>query len=314
MEQFDIFLNPAANRAASEKAWQKIENGMRSRGIKYNLHKSTSRENMISLVHDAVSRGSRRLIAAGGDGTLQTLLDALMPRLESEPALIEKIVIGSLGIGTSNDFHKPFTDERRFEGYPCRLNEEKKSLNDVIKVHIVHPDGSNSERYFCQSSSIGLIPVTNDLLTQQKGFFNFLYRNIYSIGMPLATLYVLCTYSGFEARVKISGETFEGIFSGMTVLKRPHMAGNFVFATKRSVSDGLVDYALCSKVSALRSLNLSVAFQEKGFAGHPEVTFRETDKISASFSRPQIVEFDGELSSATEVHWKVLPKVVSILG
>ncbi|MBF0548712.1 MAG: hypothetical protein HQM08_30060 [Candidatus Riflebacteria bacterium] len=312
--QLDIFLNPSANRNTSQTNWSKVEEALKKQSFEVRLKTSSSRENLISTILESINGGARKLVAAGGDGTFQILLDSVMSARIKHPELLNELFIGAIGMGTSNDFHKPFTPEKMLGGFPAKVREEASKKHDVLMLTVKSPDGSQSVRHFLQSSNVGAIPVTNEVLTQERGFLHSLYNYCYPLGLPLASLYVLFTYEGFEGVVQVGEEKFEGLFTGMTLLKRPYMAGSFVFKTNRVCDDGLMDLGLCKKVGAFRSLALTGAFQNQGFGGHPEVIFREISSVSVMFSKPQTVDIDGELIKATEATWKVLPKALNILG
>jgi diacylglycerol kinase family enzyme len=310
----DIFLNTSANRATAESAWKKIEAEFRTRGRDFRLWKSPSPEDFPNLVKEARQKGATRFIAAGGDGTLQMLLDVLVPEIESRPALADRILVGSLGIGTSNDFHKPISPETCIAGFPAKINVENSHRRDITKLTHKDSSGATFHSYFCQNSSVGVLPNTNHVLTRKPGFFHSLYKTAYAVGMPLASLYMLFRYPGFEAQVRIGAEAFNGRYTGITILKCAPMAGDFTFFTRRTVSDGLFDVALCAKISAFRSIALTAAFEKVGFVGHPEVVFRETAEVSAVFRQPQLIDIDGELLTATEATWKMLPGIITFLG
>lgn len=312
-QTLDIFINNKANRNTAGLAWEKISPALHQQGYATRVWPVESRERLSRQVAEAMTKGGTRLIAAGGDGTLQSLLDAVLtqPSIESRQ---ESISLGAIGIGTSNDFHKPAAPERLIADYPCRIRDEGAALNDVVELSGETATGDACRHFFLQASHAGTIPETNDRLTSKPGFFKNLYHLWYGLALPLAALYTLIFYPGFEGEIHVAREQWKGNFSGLTILKRPHIAGQFVFATKRTSADGLVDMALCSKVGAFRMIQITEAFQKQGFGGHPEVVFKETNEIRATFSTPQSIDYDGELITLRQACWRVHPLKIRILS
>lgn len=270
----DIFLNSRANRSTAGRAWEKIEPALQQQGYATRLWPVESREKLSQQVAEALAKGGTRLIAAGGDGTLQTLLDAILtaPSFEKQK---ESIALGTIGMGTSNDFHKPLAAERLIAGYPCRIHDEGATLNDIMELSGETATGDSCRHFFLQASHAGTIPETNDRLTIKPGFFNNLYHLWYGLALPLTALYTLIFYPGFEGEVHVGQE---------------------------------------HKVGAFRLIQLTEAFQKQGFGGHPEVVFKETNEIRVTFSAPQPIDYDGELITLRQGCWRVHPQKIRILS
>ncbi|MBF0502016.1 MAG: hypothetical protein HQM09_17890 [Candidatus Riflebacteria bacterium] len=314
-----ILLNPGANRAAAGPAWPEVEASLRSAGHELRVLAVTTRSEAFACVGEAVGEGAETFVAAGGDGTLQLLVDALMisPSMRdrtSDSPNPGKIRVGAIGMGTSNDFHKPLDTAPRIAGFPCRLKEEGASPRDVIELSITRPDGMHEIRCFLQAAHVGTIAETNQLLTQRHGIFNNLYHFWYKPALLGASAYTVFTYPGFDAEVKCGKETWTGTFTGMSLIKQPYVAGDFKFATNRRPDDGLFDLALCCKVTPWRLIGLIDAFEKKGLSGHENVHFAEASEVSVRFAQPQPIDYDGELIMAIEARWRVIPKALTILG
>lgn len=304
-----VFLNPAANRGRAETAWSMVEPELRQARHAFKVWRSHDRNEMMGHVRTALLEGAGNLVAAGGDGTLQTVLDAYMTT-----SCDTEVAIGSIGIGTSNDFHKPLDTAPKMAGFPVRISEERMIDHDVHELKADLPNGETVTRHFLQSSHLGVIPTANHRLTTGGGFFTWLYRQHYQLALGLTAAYTIYSYQGFQAEVRCGSESWSGRFSGMSLLKRPNVAGNFSFKTKRQPTDGKLDFALLTKVAPMRLLELTQGFITSGFEGHQEVTFRDAQEVEATFAEPQPVDFDGELLLVTKARWRVIPDAVALLG
>ena len=75
-----VVLNPVAGVSEPGNVREKIESALQTREIPVEVYETTGQkdENIRQLVRDAVRRGFRLFISAGGDGTLSSVLDGLV--------------------------------------------------------------------------------------------------------------------------------------------------------------------------------------------------------------------------------------------
>ncbi len=311
--RLDVFLNPQANRATAAAAWPRLAEALHAAGRAFKLWTTETAADVPARVAEAIGQGATCLVAAGGDGTLQLVLDALMAAQEQglAPGAVH---LGAIGLGTSNDFHKPIGEAPQVAGFPCRLQVDTARRRDVIRLEATLPTGSVVVRHLLQASHAGTIPAANHRLTRQKSLANWLYRYWYTAALMLASAQEAFTYPGFPAEVEAGPHRWEGEFTGMSLLKQRFVAGSFAFLTPRTPYDGLLDLALCRKVPAMRLIGLIDAFEKQGLRGHPEVHCAEVTEVTARFGRVLPIDFDGELIDVTAARWRVLPAAVSFLG
>lgn len=307
-----VVLNPIANRGSAKIAWEKIAPGLRERGWLPEIIQSENRDHILNSVREVVTGGAKYLAAAGGDGTLQNVLDGLMAAPPGP--LSENICLGAFGIGTSNDFHKPLSPDRMINGFPVRFSLDNAQKYDIMKLEAKLPDGKTETRHFIQSAHLGTIPATNFLLTRGNSFFSALFRVWYKPALLLASAWTVFTYRGFSGEVKMAGTSHRGSFSGLSIVKRPHIAGSFVFKTSRLPNDRLLDIALCGKIGSLQLIGLIDKFEKEGLKGHPEVTYFEGNSLDATFDQPQPIDYDGELIVARSVRISIDPRTITIMG
>jgi YegS/Rv2252/BmrU family lipid kinase len=75
-----VVLNPVAGVSEPGTVRQKIESAFQARNIPVEIHETTGSqaENIRQLVSDAIRRGFKLFISAGGDGTLSNVIDGLV--------------------------------------------------------------------------------------------------------------------------------------------------------------------------------------------------------------------------------------------
>jgi diacylglycerol kinase family enzyme len=186
--------------------------------------------------------------------------------------------------------------------------------HDVIRLELTDADGRPSIRHCLQSTHLGTIPSANFRLTRRKGLFNTFYRLWYAGALALVSAWEVFTFPGFQAKITVDGETWEGSFSGISLLKRGHVAGSFFFKTDRTPDDGRFDLGACNKVSPWKLISLVGQYEAKGLDLPPDMRFRVTTSATAEFSHPQPLDFDGELALVRKVKWTLLPRALPVFS
>ena len=95
--ELDIIYNPYAG---GEKKMAKnlaiLEQKLKSENVAYRLHKSEYPKHAIALTQAAIKNGAKTVVAMGGDGTLNEVVNGLCD--------FENITFGLIPCGTGNDF------------------------------------------------------------------------------------------------------------------------------------------------------------------------------------------------------------------
>ena len=118
-----VLLNPAARHRTGRARWSRVAGSvlgpLEAAVVETDLEGRWRR-----AIAAALASGVRTFVAAGGDGTVGALADAVV---ESRGSIaLPDITLGAIGLGSSNDFHKPVRH--------ARAGDEKRSSRRVSCV------------------------------------------------------------------------------------------------------------------------------------------------------------------------------------
>ncbi len=108
------------------------------------------------LAMRAQNKGADMIIAVGGDGTLDEVVDGMLRSHCLDEQGVPKAVLSVLPLGRANDFHRSMGwDPESFEDGLWRIGRGCTALIDVGKVTCVGNDGAPMARYFLNEASVG---------------------------------------------------------------------------------------------------------------------------------------------------------------
>ncbi|MDY6846894.1 MAG: acylglycerol kinase family protein, partial [Chloroflexota bacterium] len=101
MRKYCIIVNPVAGRGAGKKAIPEIESYLNALGIDYDLLVTNEPGHGIKLAEEAGTNGYQTVVAVGGDGTANEVINGLM-HASNKGKLTARLAVFPVGRG--NDF------------------------------------------------------------------------------------------------------------------------------------------------------------------------------------------------------------------
>jgi diacylglycerol kinase (ATP) len=246
-------------------------------------------------VRAALDDGIRTFIAAGGDGTVNVLVDALV-RLRGTLAL-DDLTLGAVGLGSSNDAHKPV--EREIAGIPVRIDAQRALPRDVGMAR-----WESGERAFIVSASVGVTAAANALFNREDPVLRHLKRWWVDGAIMWAGVRTIVTWRNLSATLVVNGTSSAIAVTHLGVAKTPWLAGGLHYDTP--VEPGRFAVNLCEGMSRLRTIRTLAALARGRFRGLPGTHSWSAPGASVVLDSPCDLELDGEVVRACRVSFELL--------
>jgi diacylglycerol kinase (ATP) len=300
-----VIANPASRRGKAADQIPLIEERLRECALDFDLVQTQKAGHAIQLAAQAATSGYDVVIAAGGDGTINEVVNGLMLARKTEK---HQPALGIISIGTGNDLIIGLGQEQGV-GPACKLIANNKRRK--IDVGHIIADEVPEGRYFANGIGIGFDAaggILAEKITWPRGFLSYLIAALQNI-----FLY----YTAPTLKIIIDDETIEMPSLLVSVMNGQRVGGGFLTAPDAIIDDGLFDLCIADEVSRPRMLTLLPLFLKGTQIHEPEIQMKRAKglKITAlEGSMP--IHTDGEIicMESKEVEIKILPHALKILG
>ena len=311
MEQSILIINPYCHHGKGWKLWLAIRDEVYRRLpgniMEILLEKG---EHFHKTLQPLLKNECRKfLISAGGDGSVNYLVNYLM---QDQKETLPMITLGAVGLGSSNDFLKPFAD--RIRNIPVRLNFKGDRLrHDIGIVSYRDTDNHVQKKYFIVNASIGVTAEAN----WQFNHPGLLLRSLKKISIP-ASIFYTAVSTIIRARsvpltLAYNEKKNSAAISNMNILKVPYVSGSFYYDQSIARDDGRLSINTCFGMSRIELLAVLSGLQKGRFASTDKTRSDFTQFISIKANESFVFEYDGETGKTNELSVSILPNVLSVV-
>ena len=141
-------VNPASARGRTLEIWNSLTRELTRFGLTYTCHITSRPGEAIEVARDALRCGEETVIAVGGDGTLNEILNGYLDA--SGRPLSHTARIGVLPTGTGSDFSRSVdipTGPSAFEAVGRMLAGGRSRQIDAVDISFVNETGREQSRY-----------------------------------------------------------------------------------------------------------------------------------------------------------------------
>lgn len=289
-----VILNPYANRWGAKARAEETAGAFRAAGVDCDLVVTQTAGDGTPIAEAAARDGYDAVIAAGGDGTINEVINGLIRAAGDGPTR----PFGVVPLGTANDFNL-------MAGLPATIEE---SVRVIAAGRTRQIDaGQVNDRTFINNSAAAMEPMVtmeNIKLTKLSGEIRYI----------VALVRALAKLKPWTMKLAWDGGGYEGPAYLLSVCNSPR-TGGFMMAPGAVLDDGLLDMVFAPQVSRAAVISILLKLMRGQHIHHPAVTFQRVTAIDLTSAPGTPLHSDGELftESAERVSYRVLPDKVTLL-
>jgi diacylglycerol kinase (ATP) len=295
-------LNPKSGNGKSAEAWARVRAHLPG---SVDTVQTRAPGHGIELTREAIKGGARTIIAVGGDGTINEVVNGFFER---EQPISTEVRLGIVPHGSGSDFKRvlnfPF-DEKKTAAI---LHHGDPTLIDVMKVRYTRMNGSSALRYSVNMTSFGMGGAVALRANHSSKIFGS------RIAFLTAMLRTALNFSGNVVTLKIDGSPAaqEKITNVAVGNGQYHGAGMWA-CPGASINDGILDVAVIRHLSFVELLKGVPTLYNGSIYSHPKVKAYRARRVEADSSESTLIEIDGEPLGRLPIEISVVPNAVRLL-
>ena len=286
-----IILNPNASTAA------KAQDRLAAIGS-HQLLVTREPGDATRFARQAVDEGYERVVAAGGDGTLNEVLNGLADRLD-------RVEMGLLPLGTANDF-------ARTVGIPPDVDAALKILEtgqtrqlDIVKLAACN---CPAPHYFMNVSAGGFsTKVGKKVEKATKVTWG-------ALGYAISAVKAFPDLEPYEVTLRFDDEEPASVLVyNVAVANARYVGGGVPVAPVAELDDGQFDVVLFRAVTLARLMTLVPKVALGEHSDDDDVLYRRARKFEISSEPPFELNTDGEIVGECPATFEIVPQAVKFV-
>ncbi|MBX2965068.1 MAG: diacylglycerol kinase family lipid kinase [Cyclobacteriaceae bacterium] len=264
------------------------------------VQETRSKNDAVLLASKAVSQSFDAILAAGGDGTLNQVLNGVLHEQSNNLP-----VLGLVPLGSGNDFARTVNVRSDIEFLKNLFTDFTFRPVDVGKISF--PDSKEPARYFINIADVGMGPYVVQRLLNSDRLFGSL------AAYYVAIIKTFFTYRPFVLKMTTPLWKWSGMIRSVAIANGKFFGNGIGIAPVAKPDDGLFSCFIAGKISVIDFILQNGRLRKGKRPIHNEIQYRETDSVMLEADEAQPIEADGELAGNLPVRIELLPKKIGFL-
>jgi YegS/Rv2252/BmrU family lipid kinase len=304
---FAVIVNPAAAKGGAAGRWPVIRRELSARLGAFEPRFTKAPGHATELARGALAEGARRIVAVGGDGTVNETLNGLLDsagRLTAPDA-----VLCPIPAGTANELCRALGHlEQPLRAYEAAASASARAI-DLLRVRCQGLDGRPVERFGYLIVSLGGAATISHRTSQSRWL-----KKLGGISYLLMTPPVTLGYRSRDVAITIDGvsQGTRPIFTAM-VANTENGGGGMRLMPGAKFDDGVLDLI---ELGAIAPLAMLTTVLPKVYSGahvhHPKARVSRGTSFKFESAVETLVDLDGETIGRLPLEVSVLPSAFRV--
>lgn len=288
-----VIVNPTAGagRASRLVPWLRERLGGRPEIELYLTRRRGDAEERTAI---AVAEGRERVVAVGGDGTVQEAVNGLLASGGAE--------LGVVPVGTGNDLARSLgLPSDPAAAWTIAIGSAVRSV-DVARAR----NGAGAERWFASAAGVGFDAQVAASMSARRGW------QASRAGYLLTTITELRRFSNRHLRLTLDGVEIERDALLVAIANGAYYGGGMRIAPDARPDDGRLDVCVVGDISRLTAVRQLPNLYRGTHVRHPAVSMHSARTVEISGDEATRIHLDGEPFGALPLSVTVADRVLAV--
>ncbi|MFC1949170.1 diacylglycerol/lipid kinase family protein [Chloroflexota bacterium] len=298
-------VNPAAGGYSTYREWPLFSKHLIDNGLLIDHVYTKGKGHAIELAMEAANSDYRYIIAVGGDGTVNEVVNGIL-----NSAAPHNTTLGVVSAGTTCSFARSL-------GLPldplssCNLLTSQNRL--LIDVGIVEYTGAGQKlrRFFINEADVGFGAMVVKAAIQSPSRFG---RKLPYLPRVIGGLASLASYKNKRITMRVEDENEDDCDCAMLVIANgAYFGGGMQIAPDAKPNDGLLDMVIFGNMSKSELLKTWPLTYKGRHIRHDKVRLQKIRNVTIQSAEKILIEADGELLGEGPVSFSVVPSALTVV-
>jgi len=305
-KKFFFVVNPISASGKTKRIWNKIQEFLEKENFSFDYCFTNYISHATKITNEAIKDGFEKIIAVGGDGTLNEVLNGFW---ENNQKLNSASALGYIPSGTGEDFARTLSIEKlSVENQIKRILRADCVYIDICEARFQKGDSGFAIRRFINESSVGFGANVAEIVNHSPKFLGS--KSSFLMGV-LRSLFFLKNH---KVSVKISGkEVYNGQALIIVLANGKYFGGNMLISPKSIIDDGFIELLIVKKMDRREVLANINSIYSGNHLNNPKVIALKCKNVSIESEEKVFLEMDGEPIGLLNADFKVLEKGIKFL-
>jgi len=293
-------VNPRAGSGAAHRRWPRAARMLAERIGPVNAWFTEGAGHATALARKLADAGCDLLIVAGGDGTLNEVVNGIL--MGSSDARI-----GLLPLASGGDFARTLGLAGLAPAVNALAAGDSRRI-DAFRARFRGPGGAPLERYFLNAASFGLGAVA---ALGARGWWRAVPGGARYLA---AAIPALASGRSFQVTLRLDDSPPAAFdITTAAVANGQYQGGGIRIAPQAAIDDGLADVTVVERVSLVEvAANLPILYSGALYS-HPKVRHWRAARVRAEAETEVPVELDGEPVGTLPLEIEALPRALRFI-
>jgi diacylglycerol kinase (ATP) len=299
-----IIVNPVAAGGRGRRAWTDIARRLNDLGMSFDHHLTAGPGHATALARAGLERGYELVVAVGGDGTINEVVNGLLDPASGKTGA----VLGVVAAGRGCDFIRTVGIPADIDAACSRLANGSVTAVDLGMLEFQR-DGKGERRCFVNVAGGGF---DGEAANRSNRVPRFLGGTVpYLVGL-FATLAV---YHNKDIEMILDdGPPHHLRVTSILVANCRYFAGGMYLAPMADPHDGQLDVIVLNDLGKLEFLVAASGVYSGAHINHPKVTVYRAGRIEVRSPQAMLMQADGEILGGPPFVFQAMPGALSLLA